>query len=285
VGGADAAALGFAAGAPLAADPAAVRASVGNVGARHVAYAHALLQRLPESVTADLHDPQHARDVVHALLVAHEAEPDAVLAQLLPADAAARAAAHVPWLRQAGQAVRLPLIEMAIAALDELSAGEVEEVLTTVDRLARADGRLTLFEFMLTALLHHALDEQGRARPRRHHELPALRADTALLLSTLVHVGHADPQAAAAAFAEATARAPLEGPWTLAPRTDLSLAALDEALGRLGAANFRFKGKLVEACVAAIAADATVTVNEAELLRAVGARLDCPVPPLLPGPA
>jgi hypothetical protein len=66
-------------------------------------------------------------------------------------------------------------------------------------------------------------------------------------------------------------------------RDALSVDALEPALERLAATNFRFKGRLVEACVAAIGYDAQVGIAEAELLRAIGARLDCPVPPRLPG--
>jgi hypothetical protein len=40
---------------------------------------------------------------------------------------------------------------------------------------------------------------------------------------------------------------------------------------------------LVDACAAAICADAAVDVAEAELLRAICDMLDCPMPPLLPG--
>ena len=36
-------------------------------------------------------------------------------------------------------------------------------------------------------------------------------------------------------------------------------------------------------CVAAISADGEVTVKEAEMLRAIGARLGCPVPPVVAG--
>jgi hypothetical protein len=46
---------------------------------------------------------------------------------------------------------------------------------------------------------------------------------------------------------------------------------------------YRFKARLIESCVIAIAADGKVTLTEAELLRAIGARLDCPIPPMLPG--
>lgn len=61
------------------------------------------------------------------------------------------------------------------------------------------------------------------------------------------------------------------------------MRVFDEALSRLNTLKFAFKARLIEAAVAAIADDGMVTLTEAELLRAFGARLDCPIPPILPG--
>src|SRR5437016_611131 len=61
----------------------------------------------------------------------------------------------------------------------------------------------------------------------------------------------------------------------------VALAAVGEALGRLTTLAPFVKGRLLEACVETAIADATVSVVEAEILRAVAAALDCPVPPIL----
>jgi hypothetical protein len=45
----------------------------------------------------------------------------------------------------------------------------------------------------------------------------------------------------------------------------------------------RCKRDLIRACAACIESDQKITTREAELLRAIGETLDCPVPPLLPG--
>ena len=41
------------------------------------------------------------------------------------------------------------------------------------------------------------------------------------------------------------------------------------------------KRLFLEACVETVSADGTLSVGEAELLRAIAAALDCPVPPVL----
>ena len=109
-----------------------------------------------------------------------------------------------------------------------------------------------------------------------------LGPDCRHLLSILAHAGHRDGDAARRSFAEAAGRLPgLD--LTLLSRGECGLRRLDTALDRLALAAPRLKRDVIRACATCVAADRTVTVNEAELLRAVAAVLGCPMPPLLPG--
>ena len=75
----------------------------------------------------------------------------------------------------------------------------------------------------------------------------------------------------------------LEGEGELLERAQIPLPDFAAALARLNTLKYRYKARIIEACVTAVAADGKVTLIEAELLRAIGARLDCPIPPILPG--
>jgi hypothetical protein len=59
------------------------------------------------------------------------------------------------------------------------------------------------------------------------------------------------------------------------------LASVDAALQRFDAAVPALKRSLMLACAATVMADDTVTDREAELIRAIGDALDCPVPPFV----
>jgi hypothetical protein len=59
------------------------------------------------------------------------------------------------------------------------------------------------------------------------------------------------------------------------------LASVDRALQRYDAAASGLKRSLMLACAAAVMADDEVTDREAELIRAIGDALDCPVPPFV----
>jgi len=69
----------------------------------------------------------------------------------------------------------------------------------------------------------------------------------------------------------------------LRPPADASLQALDDALNMLAQASPPVKRRIIDACAHCVAADGIVQLEEAELLRAVAAVLDCPLPPLVNG--
>ena len=58
---------------------------------------------------------------------------------------------------------------------------------------------------------------------------------------------------------------------------------LQSSLDVLAECSPAVKKRLLGAAVLAVATDGHVTVQEAELLRAIADALDCPLPPLVPG--
>lgn len=277
--------MGFAAG-QVAMSPTGVSNSIGNVGDAQLGYAHQILEKLPEELWLAVRDAEGARCLVFALLLAVEKEPLEALKSSFPemdAEQMKAILSMIKPLRKVGREVWLPLLELAIPALEELPSEAVEVLPREVEQLIQVDGRVTLFEFVLMAVLRHALEERSPNRPKHQRDVRELRNDITLLLSLLCYAGSKDEEQCRAAFDDATRRAPLDGEWRMLEKKSLSIGKLDAALARLGESNFRFKEKLIEACVMAIAHDGQATVVEAELLRAIGARLDCPIPPILPG--
>jgi hypothetical protein len=68
--------------------------------------------------------------------------------------------------------------------------------------------------------------------------------------------------------------------YQLVPRNDCRPPDFRAALDTLAQATPAIKRQVVAACGATILADHQVTVRESELLRAICATLDCPMPPL-----
>jgi Zn-dependent protease with chaperone function len=286
-GAAGEALMGLAAGGAMRVSPGGVSRSVGNSDERHLGYAHALLAGLPGPILDAVHEPRRAHTVVYALLAASLENPSSQLPQLLQQESGediALVAGHLGALASLDRAARLPLIELAIPAIGESDGNRAAILLRNCRALIDADRRVTVFEFAVMSLLEHALgigEEQGG----RQHDtsLAGIREACDLVLSLLAHAGHRDQRQAALAFAAARENLALEGEGELLPRTKIALPPFAAALASLNRLKYRFKARLIESCVIAIAADGKVTLTEAELLRAIGARLDCPIPPMLPG--
>lgn len=101
------------------------------------------------------------------------------------------------------------------------------------------------------------------------------------LLSVLAHAGQDDPTAAARAFRAGMSEllVPTAGQ-DLLPRARANLESLARALREIDAASPSVKKRVLAAAATCIAHDGKVTPAEGELLRAIAASIDCPLPPL-----
>jgi hypothetical protein len=102
-----------------------------------------------------------------------------------------------------------------------------------------------------------------------------------LVVSVLAWSGASDKDAALRAWDAARETEPAL-PKSPDPVQRCTLDALAGSLGALAGATPALKRRLVDACVACVAADGQTTVEEAELLRAVCASIDAPMPPIRP---
>jgi Zn-dependent protease with chaperone function len=277
------------AGMPSLAAGAAAVARVGKVEPPHVDYAQGMHIEIPGPLQEAAQSPFSARALVYALLLG--TEPSVREKQLAELQAAADPRDFTETMRlaqpvhQLPDATRLPLAELTLPALRQMSPKQHQVFRTQVDGLIHADNKVSLFEYALHCVLKRYLDmEFNRLRPAvRFKRADQVAAPTAVLLSHVAWEGQDDPAAVAAAFAEgmgvwSAAGAPAAG---LLPRDQCELPAFDRALQTLAQAAPSLKGQVVAACAACIDADQQVTVREAELLRAVCAALDCPMPPLV----
>jgi len=262
-------------------------ATAGTVLPAHMNYARDLLAALPPALYDAAHRPGDAQALVFALLLSADADIahkqlDQVRAVHGPA-LAERSAALRAAVVTAGAALRLPLLELALPTLKELSLEARRALLATSDALVRADGRVSLFEYALQRLLRVAL--QGRRSGLRSAALATpgrLKDDCSVLFSLLARAGHRTEFDVEAAFSRAAGLAPLDGPYSLMGASDLDPARIDAALERLAASSPPLRKRLLTACAAAVLHDGQVAPQEYELLRTIGEALDCPLPPLPP---
>jgi Zn-dependent protease with chaperone function len=263
---------------------------VGKVEPSHVDFAAALLKRLPEELTAQLRESRGAAGAIVALLLAGN---DSVEAEQLVAlraaghEALADAAREVaPLVRKLGPAFSLPLIELALPAVKAAGADEGSRLVAGLSSVIHADRRVSLREFIVRTLVKARLEATGKASPVKFRALAEVRDDALQLLALVAHSGRkpgAEPERDAEvdqAFRAGAEVLSMAG--ALPPaKTSLTLDGVAAALEKLKLLAPMPKGLLIQACFAAITADGTIRLVEAELMRTIGAVLDCPLPPLL----
>jgi Zn-dependent protease with chaperone function len=269
--------------------PATAVAQVGEPRMEHVEYATAVVGALPIEVAAAVRDPLGAVATVYALLLDDdEADVRRMQLEYLAARADPRATAETrriaPYVTGLPAESRLPLVALALPALEGLSERQRgafgEDVLT----LIKADKKVSLFEYAVHRLILKRLVERltpRRPRPAVPPSQDRLAPAVGSLLSTLAHWGTADENQASRAFAAAVAKLPRGVRIELLPRTKCGLTALDAALDQLAFAPLTVKKSVLEASAASISYDGRATVEEAELLRVISDALDCPMPPLV----
>lgn len=259
--------------------------SVGRPRAEHLQYAGEIIAAIPPLVRETAAEPYGARAVIYGLLLSGDEDIRAEqmahlrregdhgiadLVQSLSGDIAAL-----------DTAVRLPLIDLVIPALRELSPGQYGLFKRNLDALIRMDRKINLFEWALQKILYHNLEPQftgKKPRAARHGSLAAVQPHIETLLSLLTHACVGDQQSEAFD----AARRELDMPdVAMIPRERIDLEALGTAVDELALLKPLIKPRLLKACLACITHDQAYSPEETELMRAVADTLDCPMPPYL----
>jgi Zn-dependent protease with chaperone function len=263
----------------------AVLADLEQPDAARLAQAGALRDAMPQALYNAAHDSEAVVPLLLSLLLGDDAamyrKHLEYLGGQISTMAMARLEALAPAARKLDPALRLPLMDLALPALRRRTPESLEALLPLVATLIKMDGRVTVFEYAMGRLLAiHVADilNPRRARPGGRVRLKERTDAVVDLFSVLAMHGHDDADAARAAFATgiATLYSPQHAPAYRPPHNWIK--TLDAALGPLDALALPVKQDLIQGVVATIAHDGVVTVEEAELLRAVCGCLHVPLP-------
>lgn len=265
-------------------------AQVGTVAPEHFAYAQALLAKLPETIQTAVRERQSAIAIVYSLALDSE-NPQlrelqiAWLRQVEPVEVVESALAFSQDIAQLDPRMRLPLLELTVPALRQSSPAECQKLFKCVTGLAKAKKQRSITEFVLYLVLWHRLQPCLNPNLENKIQYTALKQvwpDCLILISALARVGETKPAAITFAFRSGLGRLPGAGQQTF-PETppEFKLGDLHESLQRLGLASPKLKQSVVDACAHTVLLDNVVTVQEADLLRAIAITLDCPLPPFL----
>jgi hypothetical protein len=264
-------------------------ASIGTISPAAVANAQLLLDATPARLRTATQTSAEASVLLYGLLLD---DTDATVRAKQRGMVASRAgsdALHTldeldASLRALKPEHKLPLLQLALPALRQLQPTALSPFLDTLDELVHADGRVSAFEFALQKLLLRTL-ALGRDPSRagvQFYSFNAVKEEISVVLSAVAHASSNVDLDARAAFEAGTAQLKLiEAQLAFLDESASDFAALDAALDKLAAASLPIKQRTLVACANIVGADGQILIAEAELLRAISAALDVPMPPLL----
>lgn len=175
---------------------------------------------------------------------------------------------------------RLPIIDIAIPALKQLSLSQYQAFKENLIALIEMDSRVDLLEWSLQKILFRHLDGQFfKPVPlqARYSDPASLKKEIELVLSVLAYAGAQDQSGVQGAF-DASVQALESSELTLLAKDQIRIIDLDLALGKLDQLKSGAKSRFLKACVASIWHDQKAAAVKVELLRAFAGVLDCPMP-------
>jgi Zn-dependent protease with chaperone function len=276
--------------APPVIRPQTILPNLGSPTPLHLKYAEQLRDALPDNIRTTAREPLAAAALVYALLLDADDQTRATqldgIGKNFSSDVAAQTAALYPDVVRIAAHARLPLVNLSLGALKQLTPDQYQQFSTTLDWLINSDGQVALFEFVLQKIVTRNLAAKfsgDKPAPVQFYTLKPLVPDCGVVLSALAQVGSDNPAEIQKAFNTGAPylRAGEVAPLELLPRDQCGVDALSAALDRLTLAVPIIKKNLIEACAHVVGADGVILESEAELLRAVADTLDCPIPPLI----
>jgi len=277
------------AGEQEAVTPESVLSSVGTVSPENVSQSSGLLNALPISIKGELSIPLDAAAITCCLVLDKSPEkrgkqisninksaPKALLAEILR---------HAKTVIQVDQKLRLPIVDLAIPALRQLSSPQYDNFIACIKTLIETDNKITLFEFSVYTIIKHRLDTEFKNTGKRIIQLkaPQIQADLLLILSLLAYSGDTDSEKTQKAFeAGQDSLINITGKAPILPLEKICFSSLEKALERIASEEPKLKKMALEACTRCVLFDKIVSKGEAELLRAVAYCFDLPLPPFLP---
>ncbi len=263
--------------------------TVGQPEVQHVEYA----QHLRHSIPTDLYEAAHSAEFAYLLTIALilDRTGDVVDRQLtlareqLGAERAKLLRRYYEKLMDTGPEFRLPLLGIAFPALKLRPRQELSYLVSLTTRMIQIDGEIDLYEYcfyrIMMTNLGKAKDPSGRRKALRSRRSD-LQASAVELLRILADYGHKDDEESRAAFNTGiNALGSWAQDYSYKSDRQYTISVLDHSLDVLLGLNSKGKESLLRAISATAGHDGKLTVTEAELIRAVCATLDYPLPPIL----
>ena len=225
---------------------------------------------LPMELRASAADSIGAMAIVLGLILRQNPELRAQQLQtargLAGGEVIAEALRLAPLLQALPAGSRLPLLDLSMPALRQLSKAQLALFRLAIQKVG-FDANDGLIVLLVQASMRRYLDDVGRSGPP---PLVGLSVSYALVLSAVVRTSRETAQAQQEAFALGVAElARPDLATTILPESEVDLQKVDEALAVIAAQSVFERRRFVRACGVAMLHDDVAEAAEIEILRAV----------------
>lgn len=260
---------------------------IGHPKQETIEHARSLIAELPTLIIEAAREPYGARAVIYCLVLDKgQTVRDQQLKHLQThADVDVLALTHklLAAMSELDIKYRLPLIDIAIPALKQLSLDQYQSFRDNLIALIEMDSKVDLLEWSLQKILFNHLDGQFFKLTHTNavfSDVNQLKREVTLILSVMAYAGQQNNNAIEEAFNAATKVLEMSALQLMA-QNEISLAELGPALAKLEKLEPLIKLQLLKACAASVLFDQKATVVEVELLRAFSDVLGSPMPPVI----
>ena len=259
---------------------------IGKISATNIEYAHQLLINLPESIRTSSQSAYSARAMVYALLIREQKDKDNAW-KLLQEHAADTMPVLTKELlnesNKLGEQFILPILELCVNALRELSENQYKQFKHTITTIITADKTVDLNEWVIQRLVLQQLDEHFVIRKpakEKYAYLGAVKNEAETLLSLIAYTEHKDDETQAEQAFNFGVKEIGAHAFKITPKSELTLNSINASLDQLMQLKPLLKPRILKACAAIIMTDGKTTRKGIELFRTISSSLNCPVPPL-----
>jgi Zn-dependent protease with chaperone function len=256
--------------------------TIGQPTSAHIAYAENILHSIEQDMHDAAHNPWDAQALMLGLLLdknpTQQKQQWSLIQNLFDVQQinALQTIAHKSAALTT--ALRLPLIELSLPALKQLSASQYQTFKQALSQFINADRQVNMTEWCYYRIVTGNLEpKKSRAASMN---LNQLLEEANTLLSTLAYTGASTTEQAEDAYNRSKTILELHDAKIL-DKNLCTMKSLELAINRLKSLKPLQKPLLLKALSACASHDNTVTIGEAELFRAIADTLDCPVPPLI----
>lgn len=276
---------------PLPVHSAFVKQKTGTVKPDHLDYATTLLAQIPEKLKILAESPSGATELIVSLMLNETSKQYKMNAikhlsvetlQLLAAsgDKNQIDQSLICTANAITVIMRMPLLEIAINSLRDLTASQKQHLIEDLSRIANSDNKVTFFEFILLTLSKQQLTSTyGRQVKSKYHSLSDVGKEVGLILKLFAKASTTDKEKQKAHFSHASALFSSRVQWNEC--MPINSRNISHSLHKLRLLSPLLKRPLIESFIDCVMANNTVSYREYELLRLVSVVLDCPIPPYL----